>query len=104
MKYVSCLVLILAALAGAIDGQVPVAGRVAVSGRVTDAYGDPVLRARVVVETLTNSNTTRMLAAAETDDRGGVTDRPTLCRRVCHRRVASRRHRRDADRFLCRRG
>ncbi len=70
MRYLSCLVVILAALAGAIDAQVPVAGRAAVSGRVTDAYGDPVLRARVVVETLTDSNTTRMLAAGETDDRG----------------------------------
>ena len=70
MTQLSRLVLILVLATRALFGQAPSPGRAAVSGRVTDAYGDPVLRARVLVETLGGSNTTRMVAAGETDDRG----------------------------------
>ena len=53
-------------------GQTPavVAGRGAISGRVVDESGDPVIRARVVVEVRTGPNATRTVAAAEADDRG----------------------------------
>src|SRR5262249_41692591 len=43
----------------------------AISGRVSDESGDPVLGARVMVERVQNGNQRRMtLAAFETDDRG----------------------------------
>src|SRR5262249_54100235 len=43
----------------------------AISGRVSDESGDPVLGARVIVERVANGNQRRMtLGAFETDDRG----------------------------------
>src|SRR5207247_4490993 len=54
------------------DGQIPSGppGRAAISGRVVDGFGDPVVRAHVVVEVRTDGNGTRAVAAGEADDRG----------------------------------
>jgi hypothetical protein len=41
-----------------------------ITGRVVDAFGDPVMNARILIETRTGETTTRAVAAADTDDRG----------------------------------
>src|SRR5438876_7748047 len=45
-------------------------GRAAISGRVVDEFGDPIIHAPVVVEVRTGPNETRSVAMAQTDDRG----------------------------------
>ena len=40
------------------------------AGRVVDAFGDPVMNARILIETRTSETTTRGVASTDTDDRG----------------------------------
>jgi carboxypeptidase family protein len=55
----------------ALAAQTPVApGRCAISGRVVDTFGEPVINALVIVETRADGNATRTVAGANTDDRG----------------------------------
>src|SRR5205814_2142954 len=44
--------------------------RAAISGRVIDEFGDPVIRGHVIVEVQTAPGATRQIAAADADDRG----------------------------------
>src|SRR3954469_5381890 len=46
------------------------AGRGAISGHVTDQWGDPVIRARVAAEVRMGGDGTRVVSVSETDDRG----------------------------------
>src|SRR5437667_9502439 len=66
---IGAILIVVTVVAG---GQIQPAphGRAAISGRVVDAFGDPVVRAHVVVEVRTGPNTTRTVATAEADDRG----------------------------------
>ena len=41
-----------------------------ITGRVVDAFGDPVINARILIETRTTETTTRQVTATDTDDRG----------------------------------
>jgi hypothetical protein len=72
MRLLAAIGGILIVVAVVADGQIQPAphGRAAISGRVVDAFGDPVVRAYVVVEVRTGPNATRTVAAGEADDRG----------------------------------
>jgi Carboxypeptidase regulatory-like domain len=72
MRRIAALIVALsaAALTPAAQTPSPPPGRGVISGRVVDTFGDPVINARIVVETRSGENTTPGVAASETDDRG----------------------------------
>jgi hypothetical protein len=74
MRLISAVAAILILVTLVADGQTPspspTPGRGAIAGRVLDGFGDPVVRARVLVEVRTGPNATRTVAATEADDRG----------------------------------
>jgi hypothetical protein len=72
MRLLAAIGAILIVVTVAAGGQIQPAphGRAAISGRVVDQFGDPVVRAHVVVEVRTGPSATRAVAAGEADDRG----------------------------------
>jgi hypothetical protein len=72
MRLLAAIGAILIVVTFVTDAQIPPAplGRAAISGRVVDGFGDPIVHARVVVEVRTGPGQTRAVAAGEADDRG----------------------------------
>jgi hypothetical protein len=72
MRLLAAIGAILIVVTFVTDAQIPPAplGRAAISGRVVDGFGDPIVHARVVVEVRTGPGEIRAVAAGEADDRG----------------------------------
>jgi len=71
MRRLTAIVALLGAAALQVEAQPqPSAGRAAIAGRITDAFGDPAINVVVTVEARSGTGATRGAGLAETDDRG----------------------------------
>src|SRR5207302_6959702 len=70
MRILAVVAATLIGTAGADAQTTPPAGRGAISGHVTDQWGDPVIGARVAAEVRMGPDASRVVSVAETDDRG----------------------------------